>query len=61
MEVDKIVFMPIFYIKEFDFELRTMVAEYDKKGHKSVIQYFQKSFMISISAKEVSKVFGVPN
>lgn len=41
--------------------LRTMIVGYDKKGHKSVIQYFLQTVTISHSPKEVRKEFGIPN
>ena len=53
--------MLIFYLKEFNPALRTMVVGYDKKGHKSVIQYFQQTLTFSYSPREISKVIGVPN
>lgn len=60
-EVEKIISMPIFDLKEFESVLRTMVASYDKKTNKSVIQYLQQTLTISYSTKEINKVFGIPN
>ena len=61
VEVDIIISMPIFDLKEFKPVLRMIIARYDKKGHKSMIQYFQQTLTILYFVKEINKVFGVPN
>ena len=36
VEGDKIIFMAIIYLKEFESVLRIMIVGHDKKGHNSV-------------------------
>ena len=38
-EVDKIIFMPIFDLHEFEPILRDLITGYDRAGHQSIIQY----------------------
>ena len=61
VEVDKIIFMPIFELKEFEPILWNLIIGYDRSCHKYIVQYFQQQVTISYSGEEISRVFGIPN
>ena len=60
-KVDKIIFMPIFELKEFEPILRNLITRYEASSHKSIVQHFQQQVIVSYSAEEISRVFKIPN
>ncbi len=59
--VDKIIFMPIFDLHEFEPILQDLITAYDGVGHQSIIQYAQHQVVVSYSSEVLSRVFGIPN
>ena len=56
-KVDKIIFMPIFDLHEFEPIPRDLITGYDEASHQFVIQYAQQKVVVSYSSEVLSRVF----
>ena len=59
-QVEWAIWMPVFYIRDFEGILCIMIEAYDRHSHRSSVPYLGYDVVVSFRPADFTRVFGIP-